>query len=280
MQDWQREQRNLFELYPALFADRYLPPTESLMCFGLECGPGWRDLIEAVCLTLTNDRDVESDGSRFTQVKEKYGRLEMYMVGAEDFPLAVVEVASLLSEQTCEECGAPGVLQELGGWMSTRCSAHPARHWSSRSPKPSVVFTEEDSRLRAGLKPEIADEVVERFSMMLPGPYRAGVGALIADVGSYNLNILSQAETYEKWNREGPTEEDIALAHRLGRNYIDGPLPPLKDPVYIAGFEEGPQPMPTFEFAGEKLPDEISGGVELVRNYLKVVATSRIAGAG
>ncbi len=279
MQNWQREQMNLFELYPALFADRSLPPSQSLMCFGLECGPGWRDLIEAVCLTLTNGRDVEYDGSRFTQVKEKYGRLEMYMLGAEGFPLAVVEVASLLSEQTCEECGAPGVLQ-TGSWVSTRCTAHSGRTRGQRPPNPSTAFTGDDHRLRAGLKPETADEVAERFSMMMPGPYRAGIGALIAHVGSYNLNILSQAETYEKWNRNGPTEDDIALAYRLGRNYIDGPLPPLRNPVYISGFEKGPRPMPTFECSREKLPDDIAGGVELVRNYLKVAATSRTVGSG
>jgi len=102
-------QEKLFSKYPKIFGDRTKPMTETCMCWGLEVGEGWYDLIDTLCeaLTYTYRTSVqvdEEDGKRLgiepyvypkdgetsyyftveppqviaTQVKEKYGTLRFY----------------------------------------------------------------------------------------------------------------------------------------------------------------------------------------------------------
>jgi hypothetical protein len=101
-------QEKLFSKYPKIFGDRTKPKTETCMCWGLEVGDGWYDLIDVLCeaLTYTYSTSVEvneEDGKRLgvkpynfkneknsyyfqvqppqviaTQVKEKYGTLHFY----------------------------------------------------------------------------------------------------------------------------------------------------------------------------------------------------------
>lgn len=58
-----------------------------------------------------------------TQVKEKFGGLRFYINGGDDEIDAAITFAEMLSERTCEVCGAPGK-QRGGGWISTRCDEH------------------------------------------------------------------------------------------------------------------------------------------------------------
>ena len=100
-------QQKLFEKYPKIFGDRTKPMTETCMCWGLEVGDGWYNLIDILCesLTYTYTTSIEvdeEDGKRLgikpykseakdsyffeveppqviaTQVKEKYGTLRFY----------------------------------------------------------------------------------------------------------------------------------------------------------------------------------------------------------
>jgi hypothetical protein len=96
-------QQKLFDKYPKIFGDRTKPMTETCMCWGLEVGDGWYNLIDTLCeaLTYTYTTSIEvdeedgkrlgiepySDGYYFTveppqviatQVKEKYGTLRFY----------------------------------------------------------------------------------------------------------------------------------------------------------------------------------------------------------
>ena len=100
-------QEKLFSKYPKIFGDRTKPMTETCMCWGLDVGDGWYDLIDVLCeaLTYTYSTSVkvdEEDGKRLgiqpyeiedkdsyffqveppqviaTQVKEKYGTLRFY----------------------------------------------------------------------------------------------------------------------------------------------------------------------------------------------------------
>ena len=100
-------EKQLIEKYPTLFRDRHRPPTESLMCFGLECDNGWFKILDHLFGYLTNLMETElqvpytpeyqakhKDDSDYyknhwgakikppqvilTQVKEKYGTLRVY----------------------------------------------------------------------------------------------------------------------------------------------------------------------------------------------------------
>lgn len=41
--------KKLINKYPKIFAGVNKPPTESLMCFGFECGDGWYAILDALC---------------------------------------------------------------------------------------------------------------------------------------------------------------------------------------------------------------------------------------
>jgi hypothetical protein len=100
-------QKKIFDKYPKIFGDRTKPMNETCMCWGLEVGDGWYNLIDTLCeaLTYTYTTSVqvdEEDGKRLgiesynfnekssyyftieppqviaTQVKEKYGTLRFY----------------------------------------------------------------------------------------------------------------------------------------------------------------------------------------------------------
>ena len=96
-------QKKIFDKYPKMFGDRTKPMTETCMCWGLDVGDGWYNLIDVLCeaLTYTYSTSVkvdEEDGKRLgvkpyadsyyfcvepqqviaTQVKEKYGTLRFY----------------------------------------------------------------------------------------------------------------------------------------------------------------------------------------------------------
>jgi hypothetical protein len=100
-------QQQIFAKYPKMFGDRTKPMTETCMCWGLEVGDGWYDLIDTLCQALTTSTYTyvhvdEEDGKRLgiepynyggensyyfeveppqviaTQVKEKFGTLRFY----------------------------------------------------------------------------------------------------------------------------------------------------------------------------------------------------------
>jgi hypothetical protein len=81
-------EQQLIEKYPKIFCQKDLPPTQSLMCFGFECGDGWYELIDSLCGYIQAMVDSNSyKGSKWSQfeavqVKEKFGRLRFYGHGA------------------------------------------------------------------------------------------------------------------------------------------------------------------------------------------------------
>lgn len=81
----------IFNLCPMLYSGRKLPPTESLMCFGFECGEGWLDLLEdlSIELEMLNNRIYPKYRCyiRACQVKEKFGTLRYYYDVITETPL-------------------------------------------------------------------------------------------------------------------------------------------------------------------------------------------------
>jgi len=147
--------------FPLLYRDMWdSNPHQSLMCFGLECGSGWFQIIWdlsekleklilniaetcSMCGNTEDNHNYDQNGivkfchdktdklqefsswrpdnlPAVSQVKEKYGTLRFYMTHSFDEIEDLISEAETKSETTCEECGKPG---NLSGdyWIKVRC---------------------------------------------------------------------------------------------------------------------------------------------------------------
>jgi hypothetical protein len=96
-------------------------PKETLLCFGLEVGDGWFDLLHKLC----TDIQATNPGKDFraVQVKEKFGGLRFYVTSATKEVHDLIDKAEEKSYSTCEACGAAGVeFESTHGWINTLCS--------------------------------------------------------------------------------------------------------------------------------------------------------------
>ena len=146
--------------YPLLFKDRHGSPSKTLMCWGFACGDGWYSILDVLCRHLmepydrlqaditvaremiekhqTSDHEhpvwsakylheltEEFDALRLpvmVQVKEKFGRLRVYVDHEDAMARALIGFAESMSAVTCENCGAPGQTRR-GPWIKTKCDA-------------------------------------------------------------------------------------------------------------------------------------------------------------
>lgn len=120
--------QRLFEKYPEIFKGTNLPMTQNLMCFGFECGDGWYDIIDTLCLRIM--RLCEAFNAPIPmafQVKEKFGGLRFYTENISkevaDFIYLCIEDAERESKETCEVCGEYGHLR-YDGWIRPLCKKH------------------------------------------------------------------------------------------------------------------------------------------------------------
>jgi len=149
--------------YPLIFKDRNADMRTTAMCWGLECGDGWYNIIDILCGLLTSDyrqakdrydhllevgaggvlygtklvtqeaideAKVKLDEETFkvpvaAQVKEKFGGLRFYVNGTTDKHHNYISFAESMSYRTCEECGAAGKTY-TNGWHTTLCDIHAA----------------------------------------------------------------------------------------------------------------------------------------------------------
>jgi hypothetical protein len=121
-------QNTLFEKYPKIFVQKDLPMTQTCMCWGVEAGDGWYDIIDTLCHqiqwylehNLPMDEDPEVVNVQAVQVKEKFGTLRFYYNGGNEFISGLISMAEGMSGRVCECCGAPG-RPNNSGWISTQC---------------------------------------------------------------------------------------------------------------------------------------------------------------
>lgn len=146
----QKLEQELFQKYPELFAQKDLPPTQSLMCFGFEVGDGWFQPIAKACHLISwhlknkaaqgyiliksdafYDLNLEGDPEdhkyyiipEFCQIKEKFGELRMYINNADDYVDGIIDMACAASSFMCETCGKPSKIKSNGGWLSNECKS-------------------------------------------------------------------------------------------------------------------------------------------------------------
>lgn len=91
--------------------------------FGIECGPGWGNLLDLLLSSLQKHADEGGHQSQAEQVKEKFGGLRYYGT-ADEIQDAQILVAQMVSARICEVCG--GVTEWMNGEFQTRarCRAH------------------------------------------------------------------------------------------------------------------------------------------------------------
>lgn len=117
-------EQQLINDFPQLFQGKDKPPTESLMCFGCDCGDGWYGLIREVCeqITETLSKTQNSEDFCFSQIKEKYGQLRIYVNDYSDEIAEILDKAEEKSATICEDCGTTeNVTQNTLGWISSLC---------------------------------------------------------------------------------------------------------------------------------------------------------------
>ena len=89
--------------------------------FGIECGKGWKYLYQPI---LDKVEEINKDNPKpikILQVKEKFGRLDIYLDRYENGILKDIMKASEQSSHVCEECGEPAEPRTVNGWMYQLC---------------------------------------------------------------------------------------------------------------------------------------------------------------
>ena len=126
----QELQDKIFEDFPELFElRRPRKEGEKVMpsiCYGLECGDGWYDLIYTLCSQIANyikwnEKDCKV---QVLQVKEKFGGLRFYTNGVPDEIHGMIRMAEAMSYKICDVCGNKGETRNSRGWYETTCEEH------------------------------------------------------------------------------------------------------------------------------------------------------------
>lgn len=94
---------------------------------GFQHGDGWFDILWRLCEDLeplvAEFRAAGGHKFEVLQVKEKFGGLRFYVNGSNDAIHQRILAAQEESFHTCEICGQPGELREVG-WIKTTCDEH------------------------------------------------------------------------------------------------------------------------------------------------------------
>ncbi|MDE1833671.1 MAG: hypothetical protein KGH58_04615 [Candidatus Micrarchaeota archaeon] len=117
----------LAEKYPFMQRQRQPDPrfiSNLYWAFGIECGPGWYELIDELCGYIQKHLE-STPGLRFepAQIKEKFGGLRFYYDYGDDYIRQLVNGAEEKSFKVCEGCGKSGrLMKSKTGWLRTLCS--------------------------------------------------------------------------------------------------------------------------------------------------------------
>lgn len=88
----------------------------------IECGSGWYGILRELCRSLYNHVMKEhGEPVYFTQIKEKFGTLRVYVDGGDQISSSLIREAEQKSAKVCEKCGKAGRLRKTKGWVFSRC---------------------------------------------------------------------------------------------------------------------------------------------------------------
>lgn len=115
-------QDKLYKGFPKLFEQKDLPMSKTCMCWGIETGDGWFQLIKDTCTKL----QCQIDGKiipqiQFSQVKEKFGGLRIYFTPYNKKVEEIVSKAEDFSYTICEKCGSTDKVTQTKRWITTLC---------------------------------------------------------------------------------------------------------------------------------------------------------------
>ena len=144
----QELQDQLFEKYPDIFAQRHLPMTQSCMCWGIDTGDGWYQIIDDLCAKIKAHVDeVKLKYPKYkmeaSQVKEKFGTLRFYTDYSHPAVEEFIREAVALSAKTCDVCGEPGHCASYRGWWMTMCKTHSDAYIAETGNKIREVYYED-----------------------------------------------------------------------------------------------------------------------------------------
>jgi len=112
----------LYTKYPKLFRQKDLSMQQTCMCWGCSCGDGWYQILENLCSDIQKHLQANPEVTmEFSQIKEKYGGLRIYIDGGDDHIDGLIDMAEAISYKTCEECGSEQGSIRNRGWMKTLC---------------------------------------------------------------------------------------------------------------------------------------------------------------
>ena len=87
--------------------------------------PGWEQLIWDMLRELD---ELHYDGlgypPKFTDIKEKFGRLRVYGNDISDETQEIIDRYAALSADTCMTCGKAGTMREKNRWLYVACEEH------------------------------------------------------------------------------------------------------------------------------------------------------------
>ena len=124
----QEEIKKLIERYPYLlprnvWTDKVSEDYDYTYIRGVgEIPTGWEKLFLQMCEDIRQPL-IDSnylDKFRFTQIKEKYNRLECYNYGAPEVVHDIIGKYSVMASYICTQCGKPATC-ETQGWIASYC---------------------------------------------------------------------------------------------------------------------------------------------------------------
>lgn len=115
-------QNELFNEFPSLFEDE--GGKQSL--FVIECGNGWFDIINALCESVSDYFEMNSEFLGFSQsefyfsdISEKNGKLRIYVSTSNKIIDGMIRFAEHYSSYVCEITGERGAIYNKNGYYKT-----------------------------------------------------------------------------------------------------------------------------------------------------------------